>query len=449
MICAWDLGLALDNPNNDPLDPFASPEDVSTPPSPKPQTTQFRNQVQAHTHWINDILLTQGNSALVSASSDLTVKVWRPHSEEKTAPITIGSHSDYVKCLASPGIHSEWVASGGLDHKIKLWDLNGGGETLGIDIGDIENSAKGSIYALSVRGSIMASGGPESIVRLWDPRSGKAITKFVGHTDNIRDILINHDGDTVMTASSDQSIKVWSITAGRCMYTLTMHNDSVWSLHSDHPQLSVLYSADRSGLIAKTDVRGGDDMDEGLSLAVAHEHEGVSKLVVAGAYIWTATSSSSINRWSDVDTRRQIQSPEQLQRERASSLVARSITVPSSPPKERFSITSRIPSTVIPLSCVLRISNSAPPPGQKSRDVEASTVYSGIGARKMSEAIVEPDLEISLPYHDLPEETIEGQNGLIKHMLLNDRRRVLALDTAGEVTMWDLIKVSVTGFRGP
>lgn len=78
----------------------------------------------------------------------------------------------------------------------------------------------------------MASGGPESIVRLWDPKSGKRITNFVGHTDNIRDVLINEDGDTVMTASSDQSIKVWSITAGRCMYTLTMHNDSVWSLYS-------------------------------------------------------------------------------------------------------------------------------------------------------------------------------------------------------------------------
>jgi hypothetical protein len=28
--------------------------------------------------------------------------------------------------------------------------------------------------------------------------------------------------------------------------------------------------------------------------------------------------------------------------------------------------------------------------------------------------------------------------------MLNDRRRVLTLDTAGEVTMWDLLKVSIT-----
>lgn len=322
MICAWDLDLDLGRKLANDDTPFSSPEDHSQTKSKQPSSS-FRQQVQAHTHWVNDILLTHSNSALVSASSDITVKLWRPHSEDSQIPTTVGLHSDYVKCLASPGTHSDWVASGGLDHKIRLWDLNGGGERLKIDVGEDESSAKGSVYALSVRGSIMASGGPESIVRLWDPKSGKRITNFVGHTDNIRDILLNEDGDTVMTASSDQSIKVWSITAGRCMYTLTMHNDSVWSLYSDHPQLSLFYSTDRSGVVAKTDVRNCVDMDEGLSLSVAQEHEGVSKVVVAGDYIWTATSSSSINRWHDVDTRSEVESQESMRQRQRSSVVSR------------------------------------------------------------------------------------------------------------------------------
>ena len=361
--------------------------------------------------------------------------MWRPHSEDNQIPETIGLHSDYVKCLASPGVHSDWVASGGLDHKIKLWDLNGGGERLHIDLG--ESEVKGSVYALSVRGAVMASGGPESIVRLWDPKSGKRITNLVGHTDNIRDILINQDGDTVLTASSDQSIKVWSITAGRCMYTLTMHNDSVWSLYSDHPQLSLFYSSDRSGLVAKTDVRDCLDMDEGLSLAVAQEHDGVAKVVVAGDYFWTATSSSSINRWRDVDTRKEVQSLESARLQRGSSLVSRP-KIPS-PPRETPAVNG-VTKSKIPLSCVLRISNNAAYPGQRPRDMEVSTMYSGTSARKMSEAVVDQDLGFIFPFHDLPEETIEGQNGLIKHVMLNDRRRVLTLDTAGEVTMWDLLR---------
>jgi WD repeat-containing protein 48 len=370
---------------------------------------------------------------LVSASSDITVKVWRPHNEEGQAATTIGLHGDYVKCLATPAHHSDWVASGGLDHKIRVWDLNGAGEKLQIGVGEDESSAKGSIYALSVRGSIMASGGPECIVRLWDPRTGKRITKFVGHTDNIRNILINEDADTVMTASSDQTIKVWSMAAGRCMHTLTMHNDSVWTLYSDHPRLSVFYSSDRSGIVAKTDVRGSPDMDEGLSLALAQEHEGVNKVVVAGEYVWTATSSSSINRWRDVDTHADIEPPALSSRNHRNSSSASTAKLSSSLPVEENS-TPRASKNGIPFACILRISNTAPLPITRVKDHES--------IRKPSEILDESDLGLIHPFHSLPELTIEGQHGLIKHIMLNDRKRVLTLDTAGEVTLWDLLKVS-------
>jgi len=390
---------------------------------------------------VNDIVLAQSDSALISASSDITVKVWRPHAEDCQPPQTIGLHNDYVKCVATPGSHSDWVASGGLDHKICLWDLNGGGEKLRINVRGEESSAKGSVYALSVRGSILASGGPESIVRVWDPKSGKRITKFVGHTDNIRDVLINQDGDMIMTASSDQTVKVWSMAAGRCMHTMTMHNDSVWSLFSNHPQLSIFYSGDRSGLVAKTDVRRCADMDEGISIAVCQEHEGVNKVVCAGEYVWTATSSSSINRWNDVDTEAEVQMPESPRHHRGSSTISHSKISPTPPVPTSPPIANGTGKKQIPLKCLLRLSNTAAFPASKVREAEAAILYSGNGVRKPSEAILDPDLRIIVPFHSLPEETIEGQNGLTKHVLLNDRKRVLTLDTAGEVMMWDLLKV--------
>ncbi|CAZ82349.1 unnamed protein product [Tuber melanosporum] len=390
-VCSWKIGVDL-------ADGAANSAAI---PRPAPPPSTFFTQAQAHTHWVNDLALCHSNAALVSASSDLTVKLWRPHAADQLPPETIGVHSDYVKCLATPDEHSDWVASGGLDRKIMIWDLNGGGEKLQIDVGDEGTNPKGSIYSLGIGGGIIASGGPESVVRVWDPRSGQRITKFVGHTDNVRSILVSQQGNIILTASSDTTIKMWSLTAGRCIHTLSMHNDSVWSLYSSHPNLDIFHSSDRSGLVAKTDVRNVDEIEEGICVAVCQDQEGVNKVVACGDYLWTATQSSSINRWLDVDTNTDI-GPD--------------------PRRPRLSTTSAFPSNV--------------------RDPDAVTVYSIPNARQasISETILDADPGVLVPVNDLPDETIEGQHGLIKHFLLNDRRRVLTLDTAGEVMMWDLLK---------
>lgn len=436
MICAWDLHLDLNRTDPADRDPFAD----ASAPNYKPPPTQFRQQAQAHTHWINDLALAQSSEALVSASSDITVKVWRPAATDIQPPQTIGLHTDYVKRVASPGLHENWVASGGLDHKISLWDLNGAGQKLQIAVGDDENIAKGSVYALACSPSIVASGGPESIVRIWDARTGKRVTKFVGHTDNVRDVLITQDGDTILTASSDQTVKVWSMTAGRCMYTLTMHNDSVWSLFSDDPQLRVFYSADRSGIVAKSDTRNCPEMDEGVSVALLQEHEGVNKVVAAGDWVWTATSSSSINRWNDVETAAEIALPDSYKMHRSSIATTRS-RYPSPPAASTPPTNEAAPK--IPFKSLLRMSNTAPFPQLLSKDSDASTLYSVASARKPAEVLAAPDHGVIVPCRDLPDFSIEGQNGLIKHHLLNDRRRVLTLDTAGEVILWDLLAVCI------
>ncbi len=100
-----------------------------------------------------------------------------------------------------------WVASGSFDRTIKLWDLSRSSSNVEanglppsssplITLNPIDNSApKSSIYALAADpyGHIIASGSPERVIRLWDPRSGKRTGKLVGHTDNIRSILISED----------------------------------------------------------------------------------------------------------------------------------------------------------------------------------------------------------------------------------------------------------------
>lgn len=359
----------------------------------------------------------QNNDAVVTASQDQLIKLWRPHASRAEEPYKIGQHTDYARCVTSPSPNASWVASGGLDRKVILWDLNGGGETLQIDTVAEEAPEKGSIYALNATENLLAYGGVEKILHLCDPRSGKRITKFRGHTDNIRSILLSAAGDTVMTSSSDQTVKIWSVTAGRCMHTLTMHNSSVLSMYSEDPELGVFYSADRAGLVVKTDIRGVD-VDDGLSLAVAQEHDMVFKCIAAGDYIWTATQRSSINRWHNVDTGADLQLPESFRQHRPSmSSNTPASTSPSNKTRE------------IPAKSILRISNTARFPAHDVPDVDPQAPEP-----------LEDDME---PLQHVPQETIEGQFGLVKHQLLADKRRVLTLDTAGDVLLWDLIQVCI------
>nr|POE72300.1 ubp9-binding protein [Quercus suber] len=435
VICAWDLGLDLETaPESEWDDKPAS----NVPPS------TFRQQVQAHTHWINDIALAQQNQVLLSASSDITVKMWRPAASNELPPQSIGLHSDYVKTLAVPSPTSDWVVSGGLDRKICAWDLSGAGQRLQIDVGgdeagSLSSKEKGSVYALAATEKLLASGGPEGTVRVWDARSGKRITKLVGHTDNIRDVLISQDGSTIMTASSDQTVKVWSTAAGRCMYTLTMHDASVWSLYSTDPGLSVFYSSDKNGVVAKTDTRDVIELDEGISVAVAQEHEGVHKVVVAGDHVWTATSRPSINRWRNVNTEHaEIDIPESFHSNRGSIASLAKLRYPSPPNRPEKESSMNYSGTAakgkrrkLPLKHMLRLSNTAFFPTSTTHD----------GERRASvQTVRQANTVAQQPVRAQPDSSIEGQNGLIKHVMLNDRKRVLTLDTAGEVLMWDLLK---------
>lgn len=287
--------------------------------APLPPTT-LRQCVQSHTDWCNDIVLCNHNQTLISASSDRTLKAWSPHSPHLAlSPITIGSHSDYVKCLAHSR-QGRWVASGGLDCKIKVWDIHEG--RLHPVVNFPEENINSSIYSLATipNGTILAAGSPSRVVRLYDPRSSVRLAKLVGHTDNVRAILLSDDGTRLLSASSDATVKLWDVGMQRCLHTFSHHSSSVWTLASRHPRLEVFHSGDRTGWVCKVDLEGCGDPSEGECVAICKVdsdddnsnmfsstgNQNVVRIVgMDDTFIWTATGSSSVKRWKDIPTRMQ------------------------------------------------------------------------------------------------------------------------------------------------
>ncbi|KAH9938898.1 uncharacterized protein BXZ73DRAFT_44505 [Epithele typhae] len=282
----------------------------------RPPTSSFRQAVQMHSDWINDILLCNYNQTLISASSDGTIKAWSPHAHSSSSslsePTVVGSHTDYVRCLTHSR-EQQWFASGSFDRTVKIWDLPSAHSKveplLTLNPPDA-SGPKASLYALATDpyGTVIASGSPERVIRMWDPRSGKRIAKLVGHTDNIRAILVSDDAKYLLTGSADASVKLWSLSSQRCLHTFTHHTESVWSLFSTHPALEVFYSGDRSGIVCKVDVEGCADVAEGECIVLCQDAgtdrpnspgaEGINKIVAMDDnLLWTASGSSSVKRW--------------------------------------------------------------------------------------------------------------------------------------------------------
>ncbi|KAH8824754.1 hypothetical protein DL96DRAFT_1614982 [Flagelloscypha sp. PMI_526] len=280
--------------------------------------SKHRQSAQAHLDWVNDIKLCNQNQTVISASSDGTVKAWSPHHTGAGGPSKLGQHSDYARCLA-PCPSQNWIACGSFDKTIKLWDTSrvwGVSATPQDAMTTLESpeADKTSIYALAVDslGTTIVSGGPDRIIRMWDPRAGLSGRggkngKLVGHTDNIRSILISEDGRYILSASSDASIKLWSLQTQRCLHTFTHHTESVWALWSEDPGLEIFYSGGKSGLVSRVDVKSElYDVGEGECIVLCQDTRGsttksagISSLVsFDNSYLWTASGDhSDIKKW--------------------------------------------------------------------------------------------------------------------------------------------------------
>ncbi|KAH6904034.1 hypothetical protein BKA70DRAFT_1299328 [Coprinopsis sp. MPI-PUGE-AT-0042] len=446
--------------------------------------SEYRQSAQAHSDWINDILLCNHNQTVVSASSDGTIKSWTPHSFVPTDPAIIGTHSDYVRCLALCR-ERNWIASGSFDRTIKLWDLsrtNQSDPLITLNPADA-SASKTSVYALAADpfGRTIASGSPERVIRLWDPRTGKKTGKLVGHTDNIRAILLSEDGRYLLTGSADASIKLWSLSGQRCLHTFTHHTESVWSLYSTHPYLETFYSGDRSGLVSRVDVEGRGDLGDGECILLCNESPesgGINRIAVMDDnLLWTATSSSTIKRWN-IPNRHSVR-----------DLVSASPTtkrrpLPPIPGTEDYLTRDTYTDDKlngIPLDSLIKLLSPDDPftsftHNRGLRDAEVATLYSAASVMSVprgvhrsapsnttalqsskTEDTVSPtsiaranyeDRELAsdaIPYCNHPDDIMEGEAGLVRSVILNDRIHALTVDTAGEVAVWDVVRGACLG----
>ena len=115
------------------------------------------------------------------------------------------------------------LASGGQDTKIRLWDV-ATGRGIGKKIGQL---AIVHSVAFSPDGATLASGGRNSAIRLFDVGTGRrtrtlAVRPGTGRLAYIWAVAFSPDGTTLASAGG-RSIRLWDVKAGRLTATFSGH----------------------------------------------------------------------------------------------------------------------------------------------------------------------------------------------------------------------------------
>ena len=197
--------------------------------------------LEGHSDAVSCILPVAGTSLLASGAWDGTLKVWdvggdeQPQSSRLLFTVAAAGGGEKISCLAAiedapDGAHR--VAVGSWDGGIRVINLSSRavvGTMLGHESWVNCLSSAGDL--LHDGSEILASGGLDCTLRLWDLLSRSCLVCLRGHSASISFIRAFVCGKTqmILTGSLDRTMRIWDPVEHACRVVLSDHRGDVCS----------------------------------------------------------------------------------------------------------------------------------------------------------------------------------------------------------------------------
>jgi WD40 repeat protein len=222
---------------------------------------------------------------VATASSRHGIRVWDGASG---SPVRILSgHDEAVR--ASVFLPDGGLVSASTDGTVRLWDIDRGSSS-------VVETHDGPVRtcAVSPDGRWIASGGHDRVVKLWDVRSRSHVATLRGHDDWLSVVLFDQDGGAVVSGSIDGTVRVWDRSTTEVVHVLRGHDTAVSAAALSAEGARLVTGCEAGVLIVW-------DLDSGQRQQTLSGQRGAIRTCVFGRRIISTSRDGTLRLW-DVAT---------------------------------------------------------------------------------------------------------------------------------------------------
>jgi WD40 repeat protein len=119
------------------------------------------------------------------------------------------------------------LAAAVLGHAFELWSVDGKQR-----IASLPMSAGGTGWAiaLSEYGRLLAGGGEDGLLHIWDTASTRSIWTLDAHNGGVLSCALSGDGHRLATSGGDGQVRLWSVDSGEALASWREHLGGVWAV---------------------------------------------------------------------------------------------------------------------------------------------------------------------------------------------------------------------------